>query len=226
MGPPVHHPHSSEMIHVHNVMKAAATISTATLLSVGALGGTASAMAPQDAAETFGRITALNTSGVTGSAEAIVSGRRVVFDIDARRLLKGMPHAQHIHFGATARHECPTIADAGADHQLTTTDGAPAYGPIKISLTTKGDTSPGSGLAVTRFPTAPRGSFTYNRSTRTSKRVAAAIRRGEGVYVVHGVDYNGNGKYDFKGNGKSELDPSLPSEATDPAGCTVLKVQR
>ena len=207
------------------LMKAAATISTAALLSTG-VAGTANAMVAQDGTETFGRIIALNTSGVQGSAEAIVQGRSVTFDVDARRLLKGMPHAQHIHFGAKARHECPTIADAGGDHQLTTTDGAPAYGPIRISMTTKGDTSPASGLAVTRFPAAPRGSFTYNRTVRTPKGVAAAIARGDAVYVVHGVDYNGNGKYDFKGNGKSELDPSLPSEATDPAGCTVLKVQR
>jgi len=39
---------------------------------------------------------------------------------------------------------------------------------------------------------------------------------------VHGVDYNGNGKYDFS-QGKSDLDPSLPAEATDPALCGVLR---
>ena len=206
-------------------MKTAATLSVAALLSTGALGGTASAKEALEATETFGRITALNNSGVEGSAEAVVDGRRITVDVDARKLLKGMPHAQHIHFAAKARNECPTASDAGRDAQLTTTDGAPAYGPIKVSLTTKGDTSPASGLAVTRFPAAPRGTFTYNRSIRTSTGVAAAIRRGDAVYVVHGVDYNGNGKYDFNGNGKSELDPSLPSEATDPAGCTVLKVQ-
>ena len=198
----------------------------AAVVATGALAAPASARVDLDATETQGRLTALNNSGVAGTAEAIVNGRRVVFDIDARRLLKGMPHAQHIHFGAQARHECPTAPDdQNGDHQLTTTDGAPAYGPIRISLTTSGDTSPKSGLAVDRFPTAPNGTFTYNRQARTSKAVAAAIRRGEAVYVVHGVDYNGNGMYDFKGNGKSELDPSLPAEATDPAACSVLKVQ-
>ena len=210
---------------MQNVLRTTATISVAALLSGGALGGTASAMEARDATETFGRLTALNNSGVEGSAEAIVNGRRVVVDIDARKLLKGMPHAQHIHFGAKARHECPTASDAGRDAKLTTTDGAPAYGPIKISLTTKGDTSPKSGLAVTRFPAAPKGTISYNRQVRTSRGVAAAIRRGEAIYVLHGVDYNGNGKYDFS-NGKSDLDPSLPAEATDPAACTVLHVQR
>ncbi len=38
--------------------------------------------------------------------------------------------------------------------------------------------------------------------------------------VVHGVDYNKNGKYD--GSTKSDLDPKLPTEATDPALCGVL----
>jgi hypothetical protein len=199
---------------------------TAMLTTTVGLATPASAMQARDGSETYGRLTALNNSGVTGSAEAIVSGRRVVVDIDAHKLLAGLPHAQHIHFGAQARHECPqAFDDMNGDHQLTTTDGAAAYGPIKISLTTTGNTGAKSGLAVDRFPTAPRGDIHYNRSTRTSKGVARAIRRGEAVYVVHGVDYNGNGTYDFKGNGKSELDPSLPGEATDPAACTVLHVQ-
>lgn len=210
---------------MQNVLKATVGISMSALLSIGALGGTASAMEARDATETFGRLTALNNSGVEGSAEAIVRGKRVVIDIDARKLLKGMPHAQHIHFGAKARNECPTAADAGRDNRLTTVDGLPAYGPIRISLTTTGNTGAKSGLAVTRFPTAPKGNIHYNRTTRTSNRVAAAIARGEGVYVLHGLDYNGNGKYDFS-RGKSELDPSLPAEATDPAACTVLHVQR
>ncbi len=37
---------------------------------------------------------------------------------------------------------------------------------------------------------------------------------------MHGVDHNDNGKYD--GDTKSDLDPSLPTEATDPAICGVL----
>lgn len=208
-------------------LKTTATLSVTALLSIGALGGTASAMEARDATETFGRLTALNNSGVEGSAEALVFGRKVTVDVDARKLVKGVPHAQHIHFGAQARHECPgAFDDKNGDNQLTTTDGAPAYGPIRISLTTSGNTGPKSGLAVARFPTAPRGTINYNRVTKTSKGVARAIRRGEAVYVLHGVDYNGNGTYDFKGNGKSELDKSLPGEATDPAACTVLHATR
>jgi hypothetical protein len=57
----------------------------------------------------------------------------------------------------------------------------------------------------------------------SAKEIADAIRRGEGVLVVHGVDYNRNGQYDFMSAGKSELDPSLPAEGTDPAACGVLR---
>ena len=168
----------------------------------------------------------LNDSGATGKAKVEFKGRKAHVRIDARGLAKKLPHAQHLHFGADARNECPNVFDdANNDLRINVAEGVPDYGPILKSLTTTGDTSPKSGLAVDRFPTAPNGNIHYNRITKTSKGVARAIRRGEAVYVVHGVDYNGNGTYDFDGNGKSELDPSLPGEATDPAACTVLKVQ-
>jgi hypothetical protein len=165
----------------------------------------------------------LNNSGAAGHAMVRTHLRKLDVDVHAHGLVAGMPHAQHIHWGATARHECPSAAkdDANDDFRLITAEGVPAYGPIAVSLTKRGDTSPASGLAVTRFPTAPEGKVNYERTTRTSKAVARAIRRGDAVVVVHGVDYNGNGEYDFDA-GRSELDPSLPAEATDPAVCGVL----
>ena len=170
-------------------------------------------------------LNALNNSGVSGHAKVKSSHRRLHIDVKARGLVKNLPHAQHIHYGEQARHECPTGAkdDANGDFRLTTAEGLPAYGDIAVSLTKRGDTSPASGLAVERFPTAPRGWIDYQRATRTSSDVARAIRRGEGVVVIHGVDYNGNGTYDFDSAGASELDPSLPAEATDPAVCGVLR---
>jgi hypothetical protein len=168
-------------------------------------------------------LVALNSSGVVGEAEVKVGKHgHLDIDVDATGVLADAPHAQHIHFGEEARHECPTIADdANHDFRLMTVEGLPAYGPIAVSLTTKGDTSPASGLAVDRFPTAPKGNIDYDRDTMTSKDVARAIRRGEAVVVIHGIDYNDNGKYDFDA-GKSDLDPSLPAEATDPVACGVL----
>ena len=103
-------------------------------------------------------------------------------------------------------------------------EGVPAYGPIRKSLTTRGDTSPDSALAVDRFPTTPNGTEHYDRRINFSKAaVARAIQNGKGIIVIHGVDYNGNGQYDFEGAGTSEIDPSLPAEATDPAICGVLR---
>jgi hypothetical protein len=112
------------------------------------------------------------------------------------------PHAQHIHFGEEARHECPTMDEAGDDDKLDTTEGAPAYGPVAVSLTTEGDTSPDSTLAVERFPAG--GTIEYDRDNiEVSADLAEAIARGEGVVVIHGVDYDDSGKYD--GDEKSDL---------------------
>jgi hypothetical protein len=207
----------------------AATASSVMLLGAVAYTGNGSAAATGDdadgarAVETRTSLTTLNNSGARGMAEVDVNHRRLDVDVDVRRVLAKSPHAMHIHFGAQARHECPTVADdRNGDFRLTTTDGLPAYGPIRVSFTTRGKTGAGSGLAVNRFPTAPKGKIHYDRHIKTSSKVARAIRRGDAVVVVHGVDYNDNGKYDFRSAGRSELDPKLPAEATDPAACGVL----
>jgi hypothetical protein len=168
----------------------------------------------------------LNNSGVKGFGvvDLKVSKNRISVGVWARGLLADMPHAMHIHFARTARHECPTVRDdVNRDHRLSTAEGQPAYGPIRVSLTTRGDTSPGSALAVDRFNTAPHGKLVYKRyNIKVDARTARAIRAGQAVLVIHGLDYNQNGKYDFAGAGKSELNPAVPAEATDPAACGVL----
>jgi hypothetical protein len=168
------------------------------------------------------RPVALNGVQANGTAMVTVSGTKIDVTMAASGLLKDSPHAAHIHFGADARHECPVAGDdAKGDGTINTTDGGPAYGPIVVSLTKTGDTSPKSGLAVDRFDTAPGGKISYERgSINVSSEVAQAISEGKAVVVVHGVDHNDNGKYD--GETKSDLDPSLPTEATDPAICGVL----
>lgn len=172
-----------------------------------------------------GRLNAMNDSGASGRVWAEFKGRKAEVRIKARGLAKGLPHAQHLHFGAEARNECPNVFDdANNDLRINVAEGVPDYGPILKSLTTSGDTSPDSGLAVDRYPTAPRGKVDYERKiTFAPAAVARAIKNGKGVIVVHGVDHNGNGEYDFDGAGASELDPSLPAEATDPALCGVLR---
>lgn len=193
---------------------------------VGATGQVAANAAANDAllggAQTDGRLHSINNSGANGVATVTVDGRKIDVSVDAKRLLKGMPHAMHVHFGKQARHECPTVRDDdNADHRINTVEGIPAYGPVRVSLTKRGDTSPKSTLAVDRFPTAPHREIHYDRTIGIGKKLARAIANGKGVVVIHGIDYNHNGKYDFSA-GKSDLDPSLPAEATDPAACGVL----
>ncbi len=122
---------------------------------------------------------------------------------------------------------------------MNTVEGVPAYGPVVVSLNTTGDTTPASFLDVGRFPVSSNGSYSYSRDNieftdvagtgyagggGTAKQIADSVREGEGVIVIHGVDYDGNGTYNFSDpEGASELDPNLPAEATDPAVCGVLR---
>jgi hypothetical protein len=205
----------------------ASLIAVAALAGTGAIGAaTADTSSARGTTTVAGELNPLNNSGVTGNSSVDVNGRQLHVELHARQLAKGLPHAQHIHFGQKALHECPNIAmDKNGDFRLTTTEGAGAYGPVRVSLTTNGDTSAGSVLAVDRFPTAPKGHVNYTRNIRVGKALARGIRRGQAVIVLHGVDYNHNGKYDFKSAGKSDLDKSLPAEATDPASCAVLRLK-
>lgn len=208
----------------------AAVIGVMMLSSAGLIGATVVNSAAADpitgTTTTRANLDPLNNSPVEGRAEVIVDGRNLQVSVDARQLLKGMPHAQHIHFGKQARNECPSVRDDdNHDHRLNTVEGTPAYGPVRVSLTKRGDTSPDSTLAVNRFPTAPHREIHYNRDIKVGSKLANKISQGKAVVVIHGVDYNGNGKYDFRGAGKSELDPALPAEATDPVTCGVLKIQ-
>jgi hypothetical protein len=177
------------------------------------------------------KLTELNNSGAQGWAVAAVSDkiRRIV--VHASGLTPDAPHAQHIHYGLQALHECPTLAlDANKDGRLTTSEGVPAYGGVLVSLTTSGDTSPGSVLAVPRYPVADDGTISYSRSNiefapvagaGSRQQILDAIKRGEGVVVIHGVDYDHSGTYNSS-KGASDLDPTLPAEVTDPALCGVL----
>lgn len=185
-------------------------------------------------------LTQLNGSGASGTAKAVVGDKMIKrIEVHAEGLTPDAPHAQHIHYGQQALNECPTLAlDSNHDGRLNTVEGIPAYGPVVVSLTTTGDTTPASLLAVDRFPVAKDGGYDYKRKnikftdvaktgngggTGTAKDIAEAIRDGEGVVVIHGIDYNHNGKYDLGTVGASELDPKLPAEATDPAACGVLE---
>ncbi|HLM04498.1 MAG TPA: CHRD domain-containing protein [Blastococcus sp.] len=192
------------------------------------------AAAEGSANATLSPIAGQPVDGATGQGMVEIDGTNLSFTLAAQGLLKDAPHAAHIHFGADARHECPGAGDNTAgpvtgetnegDH-FTTTEGAPAYGEIVVSLTTTGDTSPASGLAVDRFGVGD--DISYSRGdVQVTESVAQAILGGQAVVVVHGVDYDGDGTYSDGDRGKSDLDPSLPGEATDPAICGVLSASQ
>ncbi len=155
----------------------------------------------------------LNDSEGSGTAMVTVDGKEIRFTLAANDLAEG-PHAAHIHFGEDARHECPNAReDKNNDERLSTTEGAPAYGPVVVSLTKSGDTSPKSTLRIAGFEEG--SSIEYSRgNVNVSSEVARAITKGEAVVVVHGVEYD-----DDRADAKSDLDESLPASATDPAVC-------
>ncbi|CCG02637.1 hypothetical protein [Blastococcus saxobsidens] len=159
---------------------------------------------------------ALNDSGATGMGMVTFQGDQATVTVEASGLLAGAPHAQHFHIGAEG--VCPPAsADENGDGIISTVEGQPFYGSIGTSLTTTGDTSADSALAVERFPTAEGGSFTYERTFTVDPSVVDSFEAGTAVLVVHGIDPDNSGAYD--GEAMSELNPELPLEATAPAAC-------
>lgn len=167
-----------------------------------------------------------NMVAASGTAAVALTGDTLSVTIHATGLdptmASGLPaHAQHIHIGGT--HTCPTASTATMHNghlAVSAKDGLPAYGPIQVSLTTGGDTSPASGFALKRFPQTPSGTEDYSRTITVSPTVAQEIRNNQGVVVIHGIDYLHNGSY--KDLGPSQLMPSLPLEGTAPALCGQL----
>lgn len=184
--------------------------------------GVAPAMAGSvndDTTDLTAHLTELNDSGVESTASLTLDGNELSVHIDSSGLLADAPHAQHIHIGGTNQCPDPDMEGTGVDGAIRTTDAVDSYGAVAVSLTTEGDTSPDSALAVERFPT---GDAAYERTFEVSDDVADSLRNGDGSIVLHGVDHNGNGEYD--GEQVSDLDPALPSEATDPAACGELNI--
>jgi len=178
------------------------------------------------------RLEPSNDSGVTGTASLTATdggGLRVV--IHAAGHVPGVPHAQHLHGSPGKGHYmCPSAAnDADGDGLLTNEEAAGEYGKVFVALTTRGDASAASGLAVDRMPVADAtGHLDYARTFSADELPDGLVERLSEVHVVqHGIDVNGNGKYDMAGAGVSSFAenlgvPDIPEEATDPASCGVV----
>jgi hypothetical protein len=172
----------------------------------------------------------LNHSGATALATVTVQDDgSLQIRIQGHGLTPNQPHAQHIHGDETGSMEftCPTPnADDNGDGQVSTEEGIPQYGTVVVSLTTKGDTSAASGLALDRFPVADaNGDMDYERTIPADQVPDPIVEHIDHLHIVqHGLDVNGNGKYDMKSLGESVFAKSLgvdgvPEEGTNPTTC-------
>lgn len=195
-------------------------------LSLGALTMvSAPAMAQEGESWTFSTtLESLNNSGATGDAWVDLHGNEATVKVNvtgaAETFMDGpFPHAQHIHSPEQGAAECPTAAaDADGDGVVNTPEGQPSYGPIVTSLTTEGDFSPESALAVDRFPGG--SAYNYERTLELDAATADAVKNGTAVVVTHGVDPTLLPA--AAAEKMSPLDESLPLAATLPATCGVL----
>jgi hypothetical protein len=190
-----------------------------------------SAAAPAVAKSVHADLVAQNRTHVSGTVTLTVTDAgdlRVT--IRARGLLPGA-HAQHIHGAAGAGHfACATMRnDTDGDGWLTNEEATGEYGDVFLALTTRGDTSAKSGLAMDRMPVADdQGKLRYDRTIPAASLPSGLVGSLSHLHVVlHGIDANGNGRYDEKALGESSFARSLgvdgvPEEATDPAACGMV----
>jgi serine/threonine protein kinase len=163
------------------------------------------------------------TNRVTGGGTVAVAlhGQTATVTLTAHGLLNGSPHVMHIHaFGAGI---CPSASAAQQlnGHAAISADvGDRFYGPPIVSLTTSGDTSAASHLAFDRSPSS--GNISYKRTITIPAAVAKAIRDGNAVVVMHGIDYDGSGVYDNVLGHTTVNGVEVPQEATAPALCGTL----
>jgi hypothetical protein len=120
----------------------------------------------------------------------------------------------------------PPSADKDGDGQVSTEEGVPMYGGVVVALTTRGDTRAESVLDLDRFPVADaNGDLTYDRTIPADQIPDSIVENIQHLHIVqHGLDVNGNGKYDMKSLGESVFAKSLgvdgvPEEGTNPATC-------
>ena len=155
-------------------------------------------------------------SNVTGQARLFLFGNLLFASVRASGL-DPLPHAMHIH-----GKDNPEVAFCpGADRRddlvddglIETVEGVDDYGPVQVSFTTRGDTTPASALALDRFPVANQsGVLGYNRLLAIPFEIASNLA--DKHIVIHGEDLNGNGMYEGRTTALG-----APLEAELPVAC-------
>ena len=191
-----------------------------TLFSALVLGGSP-ALAQAEAAVFQTNLGEVNGSGASGTATIEVRDNEMTVRVHATGTSPNLPHAQHIHIGGQG--VCPgPEADEDDDGFVSTTEAQPFVGDIGVSLTTEGDTSPDSGLAVDRMPVADEsGTIDYQRTFAVPEGVSLDDME-NGVVVIHGISEVGGDPTQYDGEARSDLDPELSAQATLPAACGAL----
>lgn len=164
-------------------------------------------------------------SNASGRAMLALRGDTVSVLLKARGLSPNLPHAAHIH--GKDHPEISTCPGADrrvggvSDSLIETVDGLADYGPILVSFTTSGDTTPASGLALDRMPMAKdNGKFTFRRDIQVPAEVADHLD--EKHIVIHGHDIDGDGNY----NAGPITALGAPLEAELPVACGEIHQRR
>jgi serine/threonine protein kinase len=153
------------------------------------------------------------TNRVTGSGTATLQlhGDVATVTLNTNGLAPDV-HLMHIHGGTG---NCPPASAAqvfNGHRFIGATVGQQYYGGVVASLTEAGDTSPAAHLLNNLYPAV--GNIRYSRTFTLAPGVATEIRQGLATIIVHGINYDGNARYD------NFLGPQ--AEAAAPALCGPL----
>lgn len=199
------------------------------------------ALAAHEGTTYSGTLNALNEETGSGDASIEVSedGETMTVNVNASNLDLDFVHAIHIHGiydgdlsddpadGEFAASSCPTIArdtesavpdEEGPDGFISVAEGAADYGGVLVSLTTEGDTTADSALAVERFPAGT--SIDYSRDIEIPNAMKDELAKVH--IVVHATDTDDSGDESNEDGAQSSLNPDLPFDATAPALCGTL----
>jgi hypothetical protein len=160
-------------------------------------------------------------SNVHGLAELVRVDGKLKVEVEAYGLSPLLPHLMHIHGELEAENECPgpDFRAGGVSNRLIeTADGLPAYGPIQVTFSTKGDTSAKAGLNLKTAPVADEhGKLSYQRVLLdVPKNLLDELD--DLHIVIHGEDLDDDGKYDPK----PITALGVPLEAELPVACGEL----